>query len=392
MSRIPKILRQARPAFRSSPRHSAELPKQQILDSKRIGVAGKYFLTDLHGAVVPATRLGNILDNLEQGHRLSDLSQKYLLQQGLVALQQLGQGEIGYEAFCVAAAAEQAKREEAAEAERNKAIVLRSRLIEEEKAREAIRVIEYERERQRADDARRKRESDPKYIAKVKSQQLRMRYGLDDFIDRAIFPRVMDILHRIDDGSRLTDEDVLWLTTEGKDYYTENLKSAFHEREAAFFTAAYNRTSDPWNAVNASGHYRKCSQSGKAHELLAAVVVERQKSPKLKSAICTTHGGAMRDLKHYDEALQFGMEAHVLTPRDFRPCTLLGAVNFEIGNYDAGRNWYEKATERGASERSIDFELRGILIRAEQSKREEIRDFLLREDPVRYSWVQHFKV
>lgn len=392
MSRIPKILRQARPDFRSAPRHCSELPKQLILDSKQIGVAGKYFLTDHHGAVAPATRLSNILDNLEQGHRLSDLSQKYLLQQGLVALQQLGHGEINYETFCIAAAAEQAKRVQAADAERNKAEVARLRCMEEEKAREVVRAIKYELERQRVDEVRRKRESDPKFIAKVKSQQLQMRYGLDGFIDSAIFPRVMNILHRIDGGSRLTDEDILWLTTEGKDYYTENLKSVFHEREAEFFTAEYKRTSDPWNVVNASGHYRKCSQSRKAHDLLTKVVLERQKSSKLKSAICTTHGGVMRDLKHFDEALHFGIEAHALTPRDFRPCTLLGAVNFEMGNYDAGNTWYEKATERGASERSIDYDLRGIFIRAEKTKREEIRAFLLREDPVRYSWVQHLKV
>jgi len=37
-----------------------------------------------------------------------------------------------------------------------------------------------------------------------------------------------------------------------------------------------------------------------------------------------------------------GKEAHLLTPRDFRPCTLLGAVNVEIGNYDLGQSWYKK--------------------------------------------------
>ncbi len=100
----------------------------------------------------------------------------------------------------------------------------------------------------------------------------------------------------------------------------------------------------------------------------------------------------MRDLKRSDEALHFGIEAHALTPGNFRPCTLLGAVNFEMGNYEAGKDWYAKATERGASERSIDYDLRGIFIRAEKNKREEIRAFLLREDPVRYRWVQHLKV
>ena len=42
---------------------------------------------------------------------------------------------------------------------------------------EAIRETQYERNRQQAEEERRKRESDPKYIAKIKNQQLRMRLG-----------------------------------------------------------------------------------------------------------------------------------------------------------------------------------------------------------------------
>ena len=43
--------------------------------------------------------------------------------------------------------------------------------------------------------------------------------------------------------------------------------------------------------------------------------------------------------------------------------------------------------ERGATERSINSDLRGIIMRADKAKREEIKAFLLREDPVRYAWV-----
>ncbi len=87
--------------------------------------------------------------------------------------------------------------------------------------------------------------------------------------------------------------------------------------------------------------------------------------------------------------MRLGNQAHEITPKDFRPCTLLGAVNFELGHYDIGRDWYAKAIERGATERSIDYDLRGILLRADPSKREEIKAFLLNEDPARYRWVNN---
>jgi tetratricopeptide (TPR) repeat protein len=252
----------------------------------------------------------------------------------------------------------------------------------EQKAREA----EYWAQQEAA---RLARESDPKYIAKMKNRALRDRYGIDIFIEQAHFPRLMNILRRVNDGNRLSDDDVLWLTAEGQDYYSDLLQAAFHEREGEFYASEYRRTSDPWNAVNASGHFRKCEQARKAHDLLTSIPSERQKPPKLRSAIATTHGGVMRDLKRLDDALSLGNQAHALTPKDFRPCTLIGAVNFELGHYDIARDWYAKAIERGASERSIDYELHGIFLRADPARREEIKAFLLREDPVRYRWINN---
>jgi len=118
--RIPAILRQARPNFRSSPRSGTELSKRVIEDPSRMGVASKYFVADLPGAITPATRLHNILASLEQGRRLSEQALMYLQNQELAALKQLAQGEISYDAFSQIAAEELVKREQVAEAERRK--------------------------------------------------------------------------------------------------------------------------------------------------------------------------------------------------------------------------------------------------------------------------------
>ena len=40
------------------------------------------------------------------------------------------------------------------------------------------------------------------------------------------------------------------------------------------------------------------------------------------------------------------------------------------------------------SDGRADSDLRGIFARADKTKREEIKAFLLREDPVRYAWVK----
>jgi hypothetical protein len=349
-----------------------------------IDLARRYFVSDLPSSSIPASRLRDIIEKLQAGRPLTTNGFNYLRQLGLTALGQLAGGEITYEMFCETAASEQAEREQVVDAERQAQHAAKLAQEAAQKAREA----EYWAQQE---TARLARERDPKYIAKMKNRALRARYGIESFIEQNHFAQMMNILNRFDDGKRLTDDDVLWMTTEGRDYFSEILRAAFHEREADFFASEYRRTTDPWNAVNASGHYRKCDQASKAHDLLISVPTERQKVPKLKSAIATTHGGVMRDMRRFDEALNLGNQAHEITPNDFRPCTLLGAINFELGHYEIGRDWYAKAIERGATERSVDSELRSIFLRADQTKRDELKRFLLRQDPARYCWVNSYQ-
>ncbi|MCB1871752.1 MAG: hypothetical protein KDI49_07070, partial [Gammaproteobacteria bacterium] len=138
----------------------------------------------------------------------------------------------------------------------------------------------------------------------------------------------------------------------------------------------------------ASSQFRKCDCALDADTLLGTINVSQQKSSKLKSAICTTHGGVMRDLRRWDEALHLGEKAHALKADDYRPCTLLGAIHMETGNYSLGQEWYAKAVERGATVDSVDQDLRNIFFRADKARQAEIREFLLSQDPVRYAWVK----
>lgn len=382
MSRAPKILKLARPNFKRDFRSGTTLPQQVTPDPSRVYLASKYLVTDLPGATIPATRLNDILNKIEQGSPLSSIATMYLQQQGLLALKQFAEGEITYENFSELAVAELKVREHAA-------LVQKHKEKKDAEDREAISKAKNALYFKRREEELRRLESSPRHIAKIKNQQLRERYGIDQFIDEQFFAQLMQILQRIDRGNRFSDEDFIWLTTEGAAYFTDILKKTYHDLEARFYASEYNQTNDPWSAVNASKHYRKSNQATKAHDLLISIPNASKREPKLNSAISTTHGGVMRDLNRFEEALKFGSQAHALTPKDYRPCTLLGAVNFEIGNYELGRNWYLKASERGASERSIDYDLRSIFKRADNGKREEIKAFLLGVDPIKYNWVNH---
>ena len=121
-----------------------------------------------------------------------------------------------------------------------------------------------------------------------------------------------------------------------------------------------------------------------------AALAATPQAPKLCSALKTTRGGAMRDLGRLSEARGLGQEAQLLTPKDFRPCTLLGAVHMELGEFSTGQEWYEKAEKLGAKSHSIDQDLRGILARAVPDLRAKLCAYLLSQDEHRFAWVHEF--
>ncbi len=215
---------------------------------------------------------------------------------------------------------------------------------------------------------------------------LRARYEIDYF-EREDKRRLFGILRAVDGGARIRDEDVVWLKE--RELFSGALRAVFHEHEAAFHTARFEQGGDPWEAVNASSHFRKARRSNDALTVLERVALDTCGNAHLKSAVCTTRGGALRDVGRFQDAIASAEQAHRLEPKSFHPCTLLGALYYELDQPAEGDSWFAKAVERGARVESIDQELRAILRRASGARREEIKRHLLALDPLRYEWVRH---
>lgn len=244
--------------------------------------------------------------------------------------------------------------------------------------------------REAVEAARIAREKDPEYIAMIQTQALYKKYAILQ-IDESLRPRMTELLERIDAGNRLSKEDMKWLKTTAKNRFTAELRNAYHRLEANFHADQYCHTRDPWSVATASAHYRKCDLPTKALELIDSVPPDRLKSPKICSAMFTTRGGVMRDLGRRSEAIEMGEKAHALVPKDYRPCTLLGAVHMELRDFQQGHEWYEKARERGAPAQGIDSELRSIFLQLNSVGREAMKAFLLGNDPNQYRWLNENK-
>jgi uncharacterized protein involved in tolerance to divalent cations len=425
-------------------------------------IASKYRVEDIPAALIPGSRLSNILDRLESGLQISNSNHEFLRRKGVSSLSRYAtyletfikeagreraeryraagvdcqeqeterrlkeealQAKLKQEQEQVTAAAEKERQEEAKrqrrEKERVRKIVVQntqrqlSETAEDRIARkygislsmlkanfphlveDDLKLEEEARKvRRQAEAERLALENDPVNIARKAQDKLMEKYGIYCWRKTITvhFDKLIDMLQRLDSGYRLPEVDIAFVSTKGfktyNEYYKSELRKQYHRNEAAFYAEEFKKKKDCWLAVNASSHYRKCEEADTSDALLNTINISAIKDAKLKSALCTTHGGVKRDLRKFDAALSLGEQAHLLTPKDFRPCTLLGAVNMEIGNYDLGRSWYDKAIERGYSEEAMDDELRSIFMRAEKVNQDEMREYLLKTDPIRYSWAE----
>lgn len=336
-------------------------------------LASHYLVDDLPGAVCVGARLHGILAKIDLGGPVSKFSQDFLGTHGLKALHALSSHLIDRVAY-----------QEMAAVEREERLELAFRQAAERSAMFA------ERATQR--DAALKAHfaamaADPKFRRQRESKDLRARYKIG-YVETEHYPRVMSLLRRVSSGQPLRPEDLLWLQTEADYCWTDELKNEWHTLEAKAHTAAWQKGGDPWDAINGSGHWRKAGKPDLALSLTEAALAKGGTTAKIRSALETTRGGALRDLHRLEDAKALGLNAHQLTPADFRPCTLLGAVHIELGDLVSGHRWYVKAEKLGADRRAVDQDLRALITRASKSEQRRICEFLLDRDPGRFSWLR----
>lgn len=249
-----------------------------------------------------------------------------------------------------------------------------------------------EKLRQEAIEKQKLLESDPVYIAKQKEKALLKKYEINEHLSGVLPRELSEILSKLDREIRLSQDEAVWLNTLGKKFFSSNVRHKFHRLEANYYLQEYKKNvKNIWNAINASSQLRKCQASLEAEELLESITVSDKKDKKLLSAYFTTLGGVRRDLRKVNVAIDNASKAHNLTPDNYRPCTLLGAIYMETYQYTLGHEWYEKAIERGATDQSVNADLKSIISKMDKAQRNEMIEHLLKLDPYTYSWLKSLK-
>lgn len=209
------------------------------------------------------------------------------------------------------------------------------------------------------------------------------------FLDNSHREILFLILKKLGNKERLSEENLIWLTSKGKGYFGKEseIYKTYHKIEAEYYENLFNQNQDIWNAVNACSHFRKAKLAQKAESLFGNILNKKFQNKRLKSAFFTTFGGVMRDLSKFQEGINLAEQAHNLSPNDYRPCTLLGALHFEICEYEQGHEWFDMAEELGAPEKNADAEIKAIYHKADETGKEKLKTYLLSQDPIRYAWL-----
>ena len=353
-----------------------------------------YCVDHIESSMIPHSMLHKIIQKLKtkQNDSLTLPEKAYLVRQNLNALHSLVEGKISFNQYKKEVVNDRIKHQEHLEAERLRLEKLRElELIQLKKQQEKLaqeRKVREQAERER----RKKLESDPKYIERQKEKNLIKKYDiyLYDIVDKHR-SKLINILKLLDNNQRLSEQDAIWLNSEGRQFFTDELKIKFHRVEADFYLNEYKTTKLHWHAINASSQLRKAKASKEAENFLENTEISLNKNKKLLSAYFTTLGGVKRDIRKVDTAIECGVKAHENNSKDYRPCTLLGAIYMENHEYTLGHDWYSKARDRGAPEKSINADLRSILLKLDKSKRIEMIASLLKKDPYLYGWLKDIK-
>ncbi|UAL44912.1 hypothetical protein K8B83_08940 [Shewanella inventionis] len=177
-----------------------------------------------------------------------------------------------------------------------------------------------------------------------------------------------------------------WLNSEG--IISELIDKMYYLQLAHQHFQNWKQKSRPWELVNASAAYRKAEVLTKIKKALDESypfnIPKNEK--KLKSALLTTYGGVCRDLKDYVNSIKLGLEAHKVTPLNFMPCTLLGAVYLSTGEFDLGHEWYDKAKERGFSQDAYDNDIKSVYFRASDEMKNRLKQNLVATGH-KYKWL-----
>jgi len=218
---------------------------------------------------------------------------------------------------------------------------------------------------------------------------LKSKYRMVD--PRLPFEPYYDIMLKLERGERLERLFVAQLINERLLARGGEIAKAYHKLEASFYEQEYKRTGNKWNLVSAVSDWRKAGEFQKALNLTYNLDLNKVPGDDLKAALLTNRGSVFRDIEALDEAEKCALQAIEYQPEGCEPYILMASICFRRFEFDEGEIWRDAAIKRGAKFENIDYEMERLVKNTKnKQKQQELVEYLLKEDPVRYAWAKSY--
>lgn len=205
------------------------------------------------------------------------------------------------------------------------------------------------------------------------------------------FEPFYDIMVKLEKGERLDRLFVARLINEELLAPGGEIAKAHHRIEAHFYEQEYKRTGNKWKLVSAVSDWRKASELQKALNITNNLDLKKVIGDDLKGALLTNRGSVFRDMEELNEAEKCAVKAIECQPDSYQPYILMTSICFKKLEFDEGNLWRDEAIKRGAKFENIDYEMERLIKNTKnQEKRQELVEYLLREDPERYAWAKSY--
>jgi hypothetical protein len=250
------------------------------------------------------------------------------------------------------------------------------RRAEEERHEAQVQEQEWRRQQELQEQERSRRVA-AEAPARRQFEQLKKQYNVSEFKDSSPTSFLYAVLLRMEDRSDLTSDQI------------EQLKSnRLHTVLATYYYRRFKMAANVWELVKACAQLRKADRPDDAIRI--SDVPPLMEDADAASALLTTRGGALRDLKCLSEAEACARRAIELNDTKYQPYSLLGAICYQNGAPEEGERYFRAASQRGADESKHDWERKRALCLANLEERDRVARYLLSRDPVRYAWAREY--
>lgn len=204
---------------------------------------------------------------------------------------------------------------------------------------------------------------------------LKAKYCIEPYDKNFPLSKLVPILIKLDRNLIPDENEIKWL-----------LANNVFSLAALIYLRKFETDRFLWNLIKAKKFFRL---AGLLNASLSLVINFIPADMKILSALNVVHGAALRAVSMLTEAEKCAQAAIKSDNTNFYAYNLLGAIYFQMRQYGQGLYYYQLAINYGSDtkrhERVIDQDMQNDLL-----IKQEVAAFLLKEDPVRYSWVRKY--